>query len=172
MYTVFKVRLHPWKIYWENHLSLLAMLCLTKYEVCPLGCQDTLLTPAEPMADQYPQIPSCRDALQPLISQSVPVFSITLSHMQNPAFTFLEFQVTPGCSVFQRISISLQGLSFYQKGNSILLSSVNFPRMHSTPASRSLMKMLTRTTPSINYVLRTLLVVGCQSDVAPFTTTF
>lgn len=48
--------------------------------VCPLGCPGTLLTPAQPAADQHPQIPFRRAALQLLLSQCIHlVFSCDFS---------------------------------------------------------------------------------------------
>lgn len=41
----------------------------------------------------------------------MPVYSIALSQMQNPAFSFTELHATDDCSVLQFIQIPLQGPS-------------------------------------------------------------
>ncbi|KAK4811360.1 hypothetical protein QYF61_027589 [Mycteria americana] len=50
----------------------------------------TLLTHIEPAVNQHPQVPFCRAALQPLLSQSILVPGITPCQMQNPAFIPLQ----------------------------------------------------------------------------------
>ncbi|KAK4810956.1 hypothetical protein QYF61_013364, partial [Mycteria americana] len=64
--------------------------CFTNV-VCPLGCQGTLLTHVEPIVNQHPQIPFCRAALQPLLSQFILVPGVTPSQVQNPALGLVKF---------------------------------------------------------------------------------
>ena len=86
--------------------------------VCPLGCQGTLLTHIEPAVDQHPQIPFCRAALQPLLSQSVLVPGVTLSQMQNLTFVLVKFHAIDDCPMLQSIQVPLQGLLSLRRVNS------------------------------------------------------
>ncbi|KAK4806807.1 hypothetical protein QYF61_005603 [Mycteria americana] len=86
--------------------------------VCPLGCQGTLLTHIEPAVNQHPQIPFCRAALQPLLSQFILVPGITPCQVQNPAFGLVKFHAIDDCPMLQSIQIPLQGLLSLERVNS------------------------------------------------------
>lgn len=68
---------------------------------------------------QHTQIPSCQAALQPLVSQSVPVCGIALSQMQYPTFSFIELHGIADCPGLQNIQIFSQDLLFLQIVSSI-----------------------------------------------------
>ncbi|GAB0208543.1 macrophage immunometabolism regulator [Grus japonensis] len=78
----------------------------------------TLLTPTEPAANQHPQIPFCRAALQPLLSQSMLVSGITPSQVLNLAFVLVKFHAIDDCPMLQSIQIPLQGPSSLERVNS------------------------------------------------------
>ncbi|KAK4811354.1 LOW QUALITY PROTEIN: hypothetical protein QYF61_027583 [Mycteria americana] len=78
--------------------------------------QGTLLTHIEPAVNQHPQVPFCRAALQPLLSQSILVSSVTPSQVQNLAFVLIKFHAIDDCPMLQ--SIPLQGLLPLKRVNS------------------------------------------------------
>ena len=60
--------------------------------VGPLGCQGTLLPHVQFAINQLPQISFYQAALQPLIPQTVHIFRIVLSHVQNSAIALVNLE--------------------------------------------------------------------------------
>jgi len=81
-------------------------------EVCPHGCQGTLLALAELSVHQHPQTPFCKAALQSLLSRFILVLRVPPSKMQKLSLVLLEFHAIDGCPMLQSIQIPLQGLLF------------------------------------------------------------
>ena len=74
LHKVFQVRPHHRWRQRDGHLfrpAGCAVFDAPQAAVCGLGCQGTLLAPAEPAANQHPQVPCCRADLQPLLSPFV-----------------------------------------------------------------------------------------------------
>lgn len=125
-----------------------------------------LLAHIEPVADQHPQIPSCWAALQPLISQSLPMFGLTLSQVQHLAVSFVELFATDNCPV-----LPLQGLSSFQGVNSTCQFSTT-----SNLAADTLQSCIQIVDKNVTSGPRTepwriLLVTSCQTVMVPFTMT-
>jgi len=60
-------------------------------EVLPPWLPGQLLCHTEPAASQHPQVPFCRAALQPLLSQFILVPGVTPFQLQNLAFVLVKF---------------------------------------------------------------------------------
>ena len=107
LHTVLKVRLHQGWTQRDDTLSWLVGCAVfdapQDTEVCPPGCQGTTLAAVEPAVDQHPQIPFCRVALQPLLSQFILLPGITPSQVQNPAFGLVQFHPIDDCPMPQSI---------------------------------------------------------------------
>lgn len=73
-------------------------------------CQGVLLTHAEPTGNQHTQILFYRAALQPLISQSLLVSSITTSQVQDLALVLITFHAVADGLMLQSLWITLQSL--------------------------------------------------------------
>jgi len=74
---------------------------------------------------------------------------MALLHLRIQHLTCVELHAIADFPVFQSVKIPLQVLSSLKKSAapSCLVAQENLLRMHSTPASRSLIKMLNRTGP-------------------------
>ncbi|KAK4827409.1 hypothetical protein QYF61_017839 [Mycteria americana] len=72
--------------------------------------EGTLLTHIEPAVNQHPQVPFCRAALQPLLSQSVLVPRMTLSQVQNLAFGLVKFHPINDFPIPLQGILSLKGV--------------------------------------------------------------
>ena len=119
----------------------LLVLCLmaTQNGVFPLAartCCWLLLTLAEPSFGQRSQNPICWAGLQPLISQSICVSGTAPFQVLHPTFSFLEFHVIADGPVLQHIQMLLPCW---------LALSASLFRLCSTPAYRSLIKILNST---------------------------
>ena len=86
-------------------------------EVCPCGCQGTLLAHAELSVHQHPQTPFRRAALQSLLSLFMLVLGVPPSKVQKLSFV-LAFHAIDRCSMLQSIQIPLQGLFVFERVNS------------------------------------------------------
>jgi len=89
---------------WDNPLfrpAGCAVSDATQGGVCPPGCQATGLAPVEPAAGQHHQVPFCRAALQPLLSQFILVPSTTLPQVQNAVLGLVKFCAINHCPVLQ-----------------------------------------------------------------------
>ena len=112
---------------------------------------------------QHPQVPFCRAALQPLLSQFVLVPCVTPPQLQNPALQCVKFHATDDCPMLHLIYIPLQGLWSLKRAN-------NTSQFGVVSKLASCVFDLNRTSPRIE-PWGTLLLTGRQSDVALFTTT-
>lgn len=100
----------------------------------PLGCLGTQLPPLEPVANQHSQVPSCRAALQTLLSQLRPVPGITASqHLDWLNFMPL---MTAQCFNLSRSPCKHSCLSSESKTSPNVSLSTSLLRGYSTPTSR------------------------------------
>lgn len=138
--------------------------------VCPFGCQGTLLACVEPAVTSSPGALSA----EPFSSHSSPSLYLCpeLLHpsaaQHLPLSNFMPLMIVH-CSNLSRSLCKASHPSRESTAPPSLVSSANLPRMHSTPAPRSLIKTLNITGPRIE-PWETLLGTCHQAHTAPFTT--
>ena len=111
-------------------------------------------------------------AFHPLFPNPVALHGVTVTHMQHPALSLVEFHTTGLGPSIQPVQIPLQSLSTLKQFNNPaqLRVTCNFTEAALDPSSRSLIKISNTTGPTTE-PWETPLVTICQLDLILFTTT-
>ncbi|KAF1440525.1 Zinc finger RNA-binding protein, partial [Pygoscelis papua] len=128
-----------------------------------LCCKGTLLAHVQLGVRQDPRVLFCQAAFQLGGCQHILVHGVVPRWLQNFALPLVELHEIPIGPFLQPVEVPLDGSTtlWHISHSSQFVSSANLWRVHSAPSSRSLMKVLNRTGPSIDPWC-TLLVTSLQ----------
>ncbi|KAK4828634.1 hypothetical protein QYF61_000282 [Mycteria americana] len=164
--TVFEVQPHQCPVQGHDHFPTPAGHTISDTSqdaVGLLGHLGTLPAHIQLAVNQHPQVLFRRAAFQPLFPKPVVLHGVVVTqHLALLNLIQLTSPIDPACPAFLPSSRSTLPHN--------LVSSANLLRVHSIPLSRSLIKVVNRTSPNTE-PWGTPLVTGRQLDLNPFTTT-